>query len=204
MSCDTEGIRFFLFLCFIFNIIFTFYLHIFVYILSPEPVQTDITRSSLKPVFFCPTLLFSARLLVKKKTTARLPHVYRTCGCAVNLPHNRTCGEVSLGYIVNLSDFYFCRIIGKLTVFFAASGVQLAQSDRGYFSFLRAAFASLIKSHVVNILDKAETLRITLNLDGEPITSKSHTHPSHSQIRHPTGLWARPVIRYQSVSGTYR
>jgi hypothetical protein len=25
------------------------------------------------------------------------------------------------------------------------------------------------------------TLRITLNLDGAPITSKSHTHPSHSE-----------------------
>ena len=37
--------------------------------------------------------------------------------------------------------------------FFAASGVQLAQS----------------------------ALRINLNLDGAPITSKSHTHPSHSQ-----------------------
>jgi hypothetical protein len=32
----------------------------------------------------------------KKILTTRLPHVYQTCGCAVNLPHNRTCGEVSL------------------------------------------------------------------------------------------------------------
>jgi hypothetical protein len=23
-------------------------------------------------------------------------------------------------------------------------------------------------------------------------------------VRHPTGLWARPVIRYRSASGTYR
>jgi hypothetical protein len=78
-----------------------YFLHIFVYILSAEPVQTDSTRSSLKPAFFCPTLLFSRRLSVKKKTgkkipTARLPHVRRTCGCAVNLPHNRTCGAASL------------------------------------------------------------------------------------------------------------
>ena len=33
---------------FIFSIIFIFYLHIFVYILSAEPVHTDSTRSSLK------------------------------------------------------------------------------------------------------------------------------------------------------------
>jgi hypothetical protein len=39
----------------------------------------------------------------------------------------------------------------------------------------------MIKSRVSNILTKAATLRINLNLDGAPITSKSHTHPSHSQ-----------------------
>ena len=65
--------------------------------------------------------------------------------------------------------------------FFAASGVQLAQSDRGFFHYLRAAFSSMLKSRVGNILAKAAALRITLNLDGAPITSKSHTHPTHSQ-----------------------
>jgi len=30
-------------------------------------------------------------------------------------------------------------------------------------------------------LAKAAVLRIVLNLDGAPIASKSHTHPSHSQ-----------------------
>ncbi len=35
------------------------------------------------------------------------------------------------GYIVNLSDFYSYRLIGKLTAF-AASGVQLAQTDRDH------------------------------------------------------------------------
>ncbi len=34
---------------------------------------------------------------------------------------------------------------------------------------------------VSNNLVKSESSRITLNLDGTPITSKSHTHPSHSQ-----------------------
>jgi hypothetical protein len=68
----------------------------------------------------------------------------------------------------------------KTDRFFAASGVQLAQFDRGYFHFRRAAF-SMLKSKCVNILAKAAVLRINLNLDGTPITSKSHTHPSHSQ-----------------------
>jgi hypothetical protein len=65
--------------------------------------------------------------------------------------------------------------------FFAASGVLSAQSDRGFFHYLRTAFSSMLKSRVGNILAKASVSRINLNLDGAPITSKSHTHPSHSQ-----------------------
>ena len=65
--------------------------------------------------------------------------------------------------------------------FFAASGVQLAQFDRGFFHYRRAAFSSMLKSRVGNILTKAAALRITLKLDGAPITFKSHTHPSNSQ-----------------------
>ena len=64
---------------------------------------------------------------------------------------------------------------------FAASGVQLAQHDRGQFHFRRAAFSSQLKSKVGNILAKAAELRIILNLDGAPVASRSHTHPSHSQ-----------------------
>ena len=85
------------------------------------------------------------------------------------------------GYIVNLSDFYSYRIIGKLTAFFTASGVSSAQSPRGFFHYLRAAFFSNLKSKTGSLLAKAAVLRITLNLDGVPITSKSHTHPSYSQ-----------------------
>ncbi len=65
--------------------------------------------------------------------------------------------------------------------FFAASGVQLAEPHRGQFHFLRTAFSSQLKSKVGNILVKTAALWITLNIDGEPIASKSHTHPSHSQ-----------------------
>jgi hypothetical protein len=64
--------------------------------------------------------------------------------------------------------------------FFAASGVQSAQSDRG-FHFRRAAFSQHIKSKVSLTLTKTAALRIHLNIDGVPIASKSHTHPSHSQ-----------------------
>ncbi len=64
--------------------------------------------------------------------------------------------------------------------FFVTSGVLSAQSDRGFFHYRHAAFSSMFKSRVGNILSKATGLRINLNLDGAPITSKSHTHPSHS------------------------
>jgi len=53
--------------------------------------------------------------------------------------------------------------------FFAASGVQLPQRDLP---------VPLPVSGV--LLSKEATLRINLNIDGTPIDSKSHTHPSHS------------------------
>jgi hypothetical protein len=45
--------------------------------------------------------------------------------------------------------------------FFAASGVQSAQFDRGYFHFHRATFSSMLKSKCGNILAKASALRIS-------------------------------------------
>ena len=65
--------------------------------------------------------------------------------------------------------------------FFAASGVQLPQTDRDQFHFHRAAFSQQLKSKVGLALAKTVALRINLNLDGAPIASESHTHPSHSQ-----------------------
>ncbi len=50
--------------------------------------------------------------------------------------------------------------------FFTVSGVLSAQSDRGFFHYLRTAFSSMFKSRVRNILTKVEVLRIDLNLDG--------------------------------------
>jgi hypothetical protein len=64
---------------------------------------------------------------------------------------------------------------------FTSSGVQLPQTDRDPFHFRRATFAQQVKNRVGLTLTKTTGLRITLNLDGGSITSKSHTHPSHSQ-----------------------
>jgi hypothetical protein len=65
--------------------------------------------------------------------------------------------------------------------FFAAAGVQLAQSTSGQFHYRRAAFSSQLKCKLGDILAKAAALRIIVNIDGAPIPSKSHTHPSRSQ-----------------------
>jgi hypothetical protein len=65
--------------------------------------------------------------------------------------------------------------------FFAASGIQLAQPNRGLFHFRHAAFSSNLKAKVGSTLVKIAALRINLSIDGAPITSKTHTHPSHSQ-----------------------
>jgi hypothetical protein len=66
--------------------------------------------------------------------------------------------------------------------FFAPSGVQLAQTNpSGQFHFRRAVFSAQLKSKVGLALAKTTALHVNLNLDGVPISSKSHTHPSHSQ-----------------------
>ncbi len=65
--------------------------------------------------------------------------------------------------------------------FFAASGVQLAQSNSGLFHSRRAAFSSQLKAKVGSTLAKAAGLPVNLYIDGAPIASRTHTHPSHSQ-----------------------
>ena len=116
------------------------------------------------------------------------------------------CGDIDLpGYLVNETDpvpvvlvmsaitstsgrlhrefirLLFLQAHRETDRFFAASGVQLAQTTCGLFHYRRTAFSSMLKSRVGNILAKAAPLRINLKLDGAPIASKSHTHPSHSQ-----------------------
>ena len=65
--------------------------------------------------------------------------------------------------------------------FFAVSGVQPVQSNRGTFHFQRAAFLGYLKAKIGSSLAKATSMCVNLNIDGAPITSRSHTHPSHSQ-----------------------
>ncbi len=65
--------------------------------------------------------------------------------------------------------------------FFAASGVHLAQPNSGLFHFHRTVFSDQLKAKVGSTLVKDEVLRINLNIDGAPITSRTHTHSSHSQ-----------------------
>jgi hypothetical protein len=66
--------------------------------------------------------------------------------------------------------------------FFAASGVQFTQTHPGgQFTFRHAVFLTHLQTKVGLTLAKAAVLRININLDGAPIASKSHTHPSHSQ-----------------------
>ena len=63
----------------------------------------------------------------------------------------------------------------------SASGVQVTPHDRRQFHYHRVTFSSQFKSKVGYILVKVAGLWITLSIDGAPIASKSHTHPSHSQ-----------------------
>ncbi len=58
----------------------------------------------------------------------------------------------------------------------SSSTTQLFQ-----FHYRHTTFSSQLKSKIGNILGKSEALRITLNIDDTPLTSRSHNHPSHSQ-----------------------
>ncbi len=61
--------------------------------------------------------------------------------------------------------------------FFSTSGVQLTETNPdGQFHFRRVDFLQQLKSKIGLALAR----RVNLNLDGASITSKSHTHPSHS------------------------
>jgi hypothetical protein len=64
--------------------------------------------------------------------------------------------------------------------FCTPSGIQLTEPTSGQFHFNRTVFSTHLRSKVDNILTNVAGLRITLNIDGTPILSRSHTHPSHS------------------------
>jgi hypothetical protein len=66
--------------------------------------------------------------------------------------------------------------------FFAVSGVHPAQSTSGgLFAFRRVVFLAQFRNKVGSTLAKTAVLRVNLNIDGASITSRTHTHPSHSQ-----------------------
>jgi hypothetical protein len=65
--------------------------------------------------------------------------------------------------------------------FYGTSGVQLTHSTSAQFHYRHATFSSQFKSKIDSILVKDTVLRITLNIDGTPVESRSHTHPSHEQ-----------------------
>ena len=77
--------------------------------------------------------------------------------------------------------FLFLQAHRETDRFFTDSGVQLKQSTSDLYHYKRVVFSSQLRSKVVNILAKSAGLRITLNVDGAPVASRSHTHPSHSQ-----------------------
>jgi hypothetical protein len=81
------------------------------------------------------------------------------------------------------SEFVRLQAHWETDRFFAASGVH-AQTVRDQFHFLRTTFSSHLKSRVGLVLTKATVLRIMLNIDGAPITSKSHTSLFFSLASH--------------------
>jgi hypothetical protein len=62
-----------------------------------------------------------------------------------------------------------------------SSAPSALSKDLGIMPISLLAFFSQLKSKVGNILAKATALRINLYIDGAPIGSRAHTHPSHSQ-----------------------
>ena len=65
--------------------------------------------------------------------------------------------------------------------FFSASGVQLEQRNSGFFHFRHTPFSSQLRPKVGNTLVKAEVLRVNLNLDGAPITTRTHGKGSYGK-----------------------
>ena len=64
---------------------------------------------------------------------------------------------------VSLCEFYFCRLIGQpKNRYFAASGVELAQTNQDLFHFRRAAFYSQLKSLAASTLTSMEHLLFPL------------------------------------------
>jgi hypothetical protein len=78
--------------------------------------------------------------------------------------------------------FYFYKLIGKLFASFQLqefSRLRNLPVDSSTSAARRKS--SQLRAKVDSTLTKAAALRVNLNLDGAPIVSRTHTHPSHSQ-----------------------
>jgi len=64
--------------------------------------------------------------------------------------------------------------------FYAVSGTQVSEHDRGLFHFRRAAFSQQLKSKVGLALAKAAALRINLNIDGH-LSLQEHILTHHTR-----------------------
>ena len=86
--------------------------------------------------------------------------------------------------------------------FFAASGVQPVQhTSGGIFTSKSTTFLTQLKSKVGSSLAKVAAVRVSFNIDGAPITSRSHTHPSHSQVS--CLLSSSPIVYYSDCLIVY-
>ena len=85
---------------------------------------------------------------------------------------------------MNSLDYYSYSLIGKLTVFLQLQEYSLRNlpvEDSITFDVWCSLRTVQVKGKVGSTLAKAEALRVNLNIDGASITSRTHTHPSHSQ-----------------------
>ena len=134
---------------------------------------------------FCPRpALSSLKVLVKvwnplfflKRTTSSLGAKFFALPflIAPTLYNNRPPSAVSVMPAIASTS-------GRLHSEFVRLLFLQAHVSTGFFYFRRTAFSSGLKRKVVLVLAKAAAFRINLNLDGTPIVSKSHTHPSHSE-----------------------
>ncbi len=99
------------------------------------------------------------------------------------------------GYIVNLSDFYSYRLIGKLTVFFQFQEFSLRKQIVE--SSTTAARLFLLCSNLGLEIFSPRLQLYVLNLDGAPIISKSHSPITLANI---SSINLVSIFRYSSSS----
>ena len=72
-------------------------------------------------------------------------------------------------------DLLFLQTHRETDRFFTGSGVHYAQVTSGHFHIHRVTFFSQLKGKPDLVLSKTTSFRITLNIDGTPIVSRSHS-----------------------------